>query len=331
MPHEIRLVTEADLRRTVTLDLEVIDCIAEAFRNLASGKVVMPPVLSMALPQINAEVDVKTAYVPGLEGFALKVSPGFFDNPKLGLPSLNGLVVLLSARTGLVEAVFLDNGYLTDVRTAAAGAVAARCLAPEDCSTVGVIGTGVQARLQVLAAGRVRTIETVLVWGRDGGKAERLAAELSDELGVAAEACTDRAELVGRSRLVITTTPAREPLLDADWLHPGLHITAMGSDQEDKNELDPQILVRADTVVCDRISQCEMLGELRSALATGALADTSKVAELGSVLAGTAVGRRSEDDVTVCDLTGTGVQDTAIATFALGKVRQGRAGTTITA
>jgi hypothetical protein len=184
MPHDIRLVTEADLRQSVTLDLEVIDCIVEAFRSLASGKVVMPPVLSMALPEVNAEVDVKTAYVPGLDGFALKVSPGFFDNPKLGLPSLNGLIVLLSARTGLVEAVFLDNGYLTDIRTAAAGAVAARCLAPEDCSTVGIIGTGVQARLQLLAASMVRNVKTALIWGRDDAKAEQLAAELAAELGI---------------------------------------------------------------------------------------------------------------------------------------------------
>jgi len=331
MPHEVRLVTEADLRETVGLDLEVIDCIAEAFRCLARGKVVMPPVLSMALPDINAEVDVKTAYVPGLDGFALKVSPGFFDNPKLGLASLNGLMVLLSARTGLVEAVFLDNGYLTDIRTAAAGAVAARCLAPEDCATVGIVGTGVQARLQLLAAARVRAIKAALIWGRDVDKAERLAAELSDELGIAVGACDDRAELMARSRLVITTTPAREPLLEADWLHPGLHITAMGSDQEDKNEIDPRILARADQVVCDRIGQCEKMGELRSALAAGALADTSAIVELGAVLTGAAQGRRSENDITLCDLTGTGVQDTAISTLALDKVRLDRAGTTINA
>jgi ectoine utilization protein EutC len=331
MPHDIRLVTEADLRRSVTLDLEVIDCIADAFRSLASGKVVMPPVLSMALPEVNAEVDVKTAYVPGLDGFALKVSPGFFDNPKLGLPSLNGLIVLLSARTGLVEAVFLDNGYLTDIRTAAAGAVAARCLAPEDCSTVGIIGTGVQARLQLHAASMVRKVRTALIWGRDAAKAEQLAAELAAELGIDVSACPDRADLVARSRLVITTTPAREPLLEAGWLHPGLHITAMGSDQEDKNELDPAILARADKVVCDRISQCEILGELRSALETGALAGAGAVAELGAVLSGSADGRRSEEDITVCDLTGTGVQDTAIATLALGKVKRTHAGTIITA
>lgn len=331
MAHEIKLLTEAELRRTVHLDLEAIDCVEEAFASLATGKVVMPPVLSMALPDANAEVDVKTAYVPGLDGFALKVSPGFFNNPSLGLPSLNGLMVLLSAKTGQVEAVFLDNGYLTDVRTAAAGAVAARHLAPSNVSTIGILGTGVQAKLQLIAAAKVRPAQKALIWGRDKDKAVQVAEEMKTALGINVTACADPAELVARSQLVVTTTPARQPVLHADWLHPGLHITAMGSDQEDKNELDPAVLARADLVVCDRISQCEKLGELRSALETGTLADVSGVSELGNVISGTAKGRQSEDDITVCDLTGTGVQDTAIATLALGKVKRANAGTTVLA
>ena len=129
---DIFVLTEADLRRCVTIDLEAIRVVEEAFRMLASGKVIMPPILSMEIPEAHGEVDVKTAYIPGFDGFAIKVSPGFFDNPKIGLPSLNGLMILFSAKTGLVEALLLDNGYLTDVRTAAAGAVAARHLAPAD-------------------------------------------------------------------------------------------------------------------------------------------------------------------------------------------------------
>jgi ornithine cyclodeaminase/alanine dehydrogenase-like protein (mu-crystallin family) len=121
MPREVTVLTESDLRRLVRLDLPAIDVVERAFAALASGAVVMPPVLSMAIPEANGEVDVKTAYIPGFDGFAIKVSPGFFDNPKIGLPSLNGLMILFSAKTGLVEALLLDNGYLTDVRTAAAG------------------------------------------------------------------------------------------------------------------------------------------------------------------------------------------------------------------
>ena len=126
------VLTEPDLRQIVRLDDSVVACVEDAFAALATKAVVMPPILRLDIAEHRGEVDVKTAYVPGLDGFAIKVSPGFFDNPKLGLPSLNGLMVLLSATTGLVEALLLDNGYLTDVRTAAAGAVAARHLSKPD-------------------------------------------------------------------------------------------------------------------------------------------------------------------------------------------------------
>src|SRR6056297_1574241 len=184
MPHDIRILTEAELREAVALDIETIDVIEQAFTALAGGDVVMPPIMSMDLPAANGEVDVKTAYIPGFEGFAIKVSPGFFDNPKLGLASLNGLMILFSAKTGLVEAVYLDNGYLTDIRTAAAGAVAARHLAQETVETAGVIGTGVQARLQMKAAHLARPFKTLLVWGRDAAKAKVCADDLAADLDV---------------------------------------------------------------------------------------------------------------------------------------------------
>ncbi|WP_299362737.1 cyclodeaminase [uncultured Paracoccus sp.] len=312
MPHDIRIVTEAELREIVTLDLALVDVVERAFAALSGGGVVMPPVLSMDLPAVNGEVDVKTAWMPGADGFAIKVSPGFFDNPKIGLPSLNGLMILLSASTGLVQAIFLDNGYLTDLRTAAAGAVAARHLAPHTVQTAGVIGAGVQARLQIEAAHLVRPFSRVLVHARDGDRARACAADLSRRLDVVAEAVDDPAALVAESQLVVTTTPSRTPVLRADWLHPGLHVTAMGSDQDGKSEVEPAALARADAYVCDRASQCAERGELRAALAAG-LWNSGTPPELGDVILGRASGRRSPDDITICDLTGTGVQDTAIA------------------
>ncbi|MBV7377679.1 cyclodeaminase [Maritimibacter dapengensis] len=323
MAHDIRIVTEAELRSALTLDLSIVDVVEQAFAKLAEGGVVMPPILSMELAEANGEVDVKTAYIPGFDGFAIKVSPGFFDNPKLGLPSLNGLMILFSAKTGLVEAVFLDNGYLTDLRTAAAGAVAARHLAPERVEVAGVIGTGVQARLQMQAAHLVRPFERVLVHGRNPDHAKACAADLRESLGVAAEV-TSGEDLVARSQLVVTTTPAKEPVLMADWLHPGLHITAMGSDQSGKNEIEPAALVAADLYVCDRVSQCEVSGELEAARAAGQMAGTPP--ELGSIIAG-GPGRMSQDQVTICDLTGTGAQDTAIASHVIKVL--GDAGTVI--
>lgn len=328
MPRDVTVLTEADLRGVVDIDLATIDIVERAFAALASGKVVMPPILSMAIPEMNGEVDVKTAYIPGFDGFAIKVSPGFFDNPKSGLPSLNGLMILFSAKTGLVEALLLDNGYLTDVRTAAAGAVAARHLAPRIVTTAGVLGTGVQARLQLQAAHLVRPFGKALVWGRDIDKARACANDIAAALGIEAEARTDAESVVAESQLVVTTTPAEEPVLRAAWLHPGLHITAMGSDQSGKNELEPAALARADFYVADRVSQCELLGELRSAIRAG-LWSAGTPPELGEIVTGAKPGRTSDDQITICDLTGTGAQDTAIATFAVQAARAAGAGSTI--
>nr|WP_321507982.1 cyclodeaminase [uncultured Celeribacter sp.] len=325
-PHDIRIVTEAQLRACIGLDAQTVDTVEEGFRALAAGGVVMPPVLSMDLEAQNAEVDVKTAYVPGFDGFALKVSPGFFDNPKRGLPSLNGLMILLSAKTGLVQAVFLDNGYLTDLRTAAAGAVAARHLAPE-IETAGVLGTGVQARLQMQAAHLVRPFKRCLVWGRDAEKAAACARDIAKTTGAQTEVMTEIAPLVARSQLVVTTTPARSPLISADMLHDGLHITAMGSDQSDKCEIAPEALDAAHLYVCDRVSQAEHLGELGRARAQGLM--LPEPPELGQIIAGTSPGRKDAQQITICDLTGTGVQDTVIATLAARRL--GDAGTVISA
>ena len=330
MAHDILILTEAELRKAVPLDIAAIDVVERAFAALAEGGVVMPPVMSMELAAAHGEVDVKTAYIPGFDGFAIKVSPGFFDNPRLGLPSLNGLMILFSAQTGLVEALFLDNGYLTDVRTAAAGAVAARHLAPETVEVAGVIGTGMQARLQIAAAHLVRPFGRVLVWGRDAEKAAACARDIAGMTGVRAEYCPDPQALVAQSQLVVTTTPAREPVLRADWLHPGLHVTAMGSDQPGKNEVEAAALARADLYVADNAAQCASLGELRAAeragLWTGGLPP-----ELGEVITGKCPGRTAPGQITICDLTGTGAQDTAIATHAAALARAAGSGVKITA
>jgi ornithine cyclodeaminase len=325
---DILVLAEAELRRSVKLNLEAVQVVEDAFRMLASGKVVMPPILSMDISDAHGEVDVKTAYIPGFDGFAVKVSPGFFDNPKIGLPSLNGLMILLSAKTGLVEALLLDNGYLTDVRTAAAGAVAARHLAPSHVETAGVMGAGVQARLQIEAAHLVRPFKRVLVWSRNAEKAEACTLDISETLGIPAEVATAQ-ETVQQSQLVVTATPAREPILKAEWLHAGLHITAMGSDQAGKNEIAAEAVGKADLYVCDRVSQAERLGELRAAREGGHLSHVVPP-ELGQIIAGRE-GRRSDGEITICDLTGTGAQDTAIATHALKAAKVAGAGIVIKA
>ncbi len=288
----------------------------DAFTALASGRVVMPPILHMALPDVSGEVDVKTAWLPELPSFAIKVSPGFFANPKRGLPSLSGLMMLLSAETGRLEALLLDNGYLTDLRTAAAGAVAARHLAHANARVAGVLGAGTQARLQIEALTLVRPIGRVLVWARDQAKAEAYAEAMAERLGFDVVPVASPERLVLEADVVVTATSARSPLVVADWLHPGLHVTAIGADAPDKNELHPGVLAYADRLVCDSRAQCALYGELHHGL--GQHADLA-VTELGEITAGRQPGRQSGDEITVCDLTGTGVQDTAVALLAYRK------------
>ncbi|MGE8167319.1 ectoine utilization protein EutC [Pseudomonas putida] len=312
----ITLLSEADLRSCITLDRDALDAIEQAFAALATTSVAMPPILRLDVPEHNGEVDVKTAYLPGLARFAIKVSPGFFDNPSLGLPSLNGMMMLLSARTGLLDALLLDNGYLTAVRTAAAGAVAARWLSRADSRRMALIGNGEQARLQLQALRLVRPIEQVKVWGRDAEKTAALCHELGRDGCLQVQACLDVDQAMQAVDIAITCTPSREPLIQPHHLQPGLHITAMGSDAEHKNEIAPQALAQLDRYVADRLSQTRVLGELHHALRAGAVSADAEFSELGQIVAGLRPARQTDAEVTLCDLTGTGVQDTAIANLA---------------
>jgi ectoine utilization protein EutC len=323
---DVTILTESDLRALVPLDAEAVAVVEDAFRALATRPVVMPPILRLDVREANGEVDVKTAYVPGLDSFAIKISPGFFDNPEIGLPSVNGLMVVLSAKTGLLEAALLDNGYLTDVRTAAAGAVAAKYLARRDAETAAILGAGVQARLQLEALTLVRPIRRARIWARDAGKAERVAADLAATLGIEVTGAADAEAAVSGADIIVTTTPARAPILEAGWLRPGQHLTAMGSDAEHKNEIDPALVAKADLYVPDRLSQTRILGELHHAIEAGLVEADRVFDELGAIVAGRAEGRVSDDQTTFADLTGTGVQDTAISSLARQRAKDAHAG-----
>ncbi|WP_151612789.1 ectoine utilization protein EutC [Sinorhizobium alkalisoli] len=323
----MKILTERELRRIVPLDREAVACVEEAFHALATKAVAMPPILRLDIPEHRGEVDVKTAYVPGLDGFAIKISPGFFDNPKIDLPSTNGMMVVLSSRTGLVRALLLDNGYLTDVRTAAAGAVAAKHLSRQDASVAAILGAGMQARLQLEALALVRPIREARLWARDAAKAEATARALSEKLGFPVEGVNDAKAAVTGTDIIVTTTPSEAPILKAEWLQPGQHVTAMGSDAEHKNELDPQAILRG-TYVADSLKQTRRLGELHHAIAAGLVTQDAEFAEIGEVIAGVKAGRTTAEEITIADLTGTGIQDTAIATLAVGRANAADAGTT---
>jgi ornithine cyclodeaminase len=326
MRDPVTILTEADLRALVPLDRAAIDCVEDAFRALATKPVAMPPILRLDIPEHRGEVDVKTAYVPGIDHFAIKISPGFFGNPEIGLPSTNGMMVVLSARTGLVQALLLDNGYLTDVRTAAAGAVAARHLSRADSTTAAILGAGMQAEMQAIALSLVRPVRAFRIWARDPARAAALGARLVARGFTASDCATPEAATLGAD-VIVTTTPATRPILqDAA---PGQHITAMGSDAEHKNEVAPALLARA-TYIADRLSQTRVLGELHHAIAAGAIPADRQFGELGQVIAGLAPGRSAPDQITLADLTGTGIQDTAIAALAVTRARAAGAGMSFT-
>ncbi|SCB61770.1 ornithine cyclodeaminase [Rhizobium aethiopicum] len=321
------ILTEAELRKVITLDRDAVGCVEQAFEALATKAVAMPPILRLDIPEHRGEVDVKTAYIPGFEGFAIKISPGFFDNPKIGLPSTNGMMVLLSSRTGLVQALLLDNGYLTDVRTAAAGAVAAKHLARENCTVVAILGAGMQARLQLEALTLVRPIGEARIWARDTAKAEAAAADLTKKLGFPVTAISDPRRAISGADIIVTTTPSEKPIIQAGWLAPGQHLTAMGSDAEHKNEIDPAVIAAASLYVADNLKQTRRLGELHHAIDAGLVAGDADFTELGQIVAGRIPGRTQSDQITIADLTGTGIQDTAIATLAFARAGAANAGT----
>lgn len=325
----IRILTEIDLRQIISLDLETVACVEDAFRALAGGGVSMPPILRLDIPAERGEVDVKTAYIPGLDSFAIKISPGFFNNPSIGLPSTNGLMIQFSARTGLIEALLLDNGYLTDVRTAAAGAVAAKHLSRTDANIATIFGAGMQARLQLQALTLVRPIKEARIWARDYMKAGQTAKELTETLAIPVKAIADAREACRDADIIVTTTPSETPLLQADWLKPGQHVTAMGSDAEHKNELDPSTFKRSIIYVADSLNQTRRLGELHHAINAGVVSSDAIFPELGQIILEAETFHRDPDAITVCDLTGTGVQDTAIARLATQRASARQAGASI--
>lgn len=309
----VTILKEHEIRDCVQLDLEVIGVIEDAFASLARGEAVVPPILALEIPEFRGETDVKTAYIRGLDIFGIKVASGFFDNPELGLPSVSGLILVLDSETGFLRAILLDNGYLTNVRTGAAGGVAGRHLAANEVETAGVIGAGAQARYQMIALKQVRAFKRLLVYSIAPEEIPTYIEEMGPELGVEIEAATSVEEVVRESDVVVTTTPAREPYLKADWLHPGLHITAMGADMEGKQELFPDVLRKADVLACDQKSQCLRLGELHHGVEQGVISADANIQELGEIITGRRQGRLDQDQVTVCDLVGIGVQDTAIS------------------
>ena len=319
---ELPIISEAELRAVVSPALAV-DVIRQAFHADGEGRTQVPNVINLDVPSGPGEFHIKTAHIDGVPHIAVKVASGFYENAEKGLPSGSGLMALFDAATGLPAALLLDNGFLTDLRTGAAGGVAGECLARRAIGTVGVIGSGVQARWQVRCLRVVRAFTRIVAWSPTRAHLDAYCVEMQSD-GYEPVVAAGPEEVCAAADVLITTTPSRRPLVRVEWLRPGMHVTAVGSDAPGKQELDAECLSRADIVCVDRLVQCASFGELAGGLQRGLLRDADAV-QLGHLVAGRSPGRTSNHQITIADLTGVGFQDTAIASAAFGWVLERRA------
>ncbi len=295
-----------------------LQLIADGFVAYSEGRLNVPPVGHLGFSEPPGECHIKYGHILGDEFFAVKIATGFYGNSTLGLPSGSGIILLFSARTGFPEVLLDDAGYLTDVRTAMAGSLCARYLAPKNVQRIGIVGAGVQARLQLHYLRYATNCKDVTVWARNTEQADKFRSDIADR-GYRAEATDSLEDLCGASNLIVTTTPATEPLLMSDWVQPGTHITAVGSDGGGKQELDPALFAKADLCVVDSISQCTAYGEASYAIAGGYITQ-DRLIELGTVIGGNEAARKTDNDISIADLTGVAVQDIQIAKSILAKL-----------
>jgi ornithine cyclodeaminase/alanine dehydrogenase-like protein (mu-crystallin family) len=305
----VRILLEGDVCEALDM-VPCIEACERAFAAYSTGAAELPSVIHLEVPESGGQIHVKAGHLHGAPYYAVKAASGFY---KADPPAIDGLVVVFDARDGAPAAILLDGGLVTNMRTGAAGGVAARHLAPERVETVAVIGTGLQAGYQLDALALVRPgFSRVKLWGRSPEHAARCVEGLRVRPGLPPgctyEAAASVQDAVEGADVVITCTASMAPLLMDGMVPAGAHITAVGSDGAGKQELDPAILERADLLVVDSRDQCSRLGELQHAPDQEA-----RAIELGEICAGLHLGRADRSQLTVCDLTGLGVQDVAAA------------------
>ena len=297
--------------RQVLKNLDPAALIEAGFVAYSQGKAVVPPVGELLFEHPPGDVHIKYGYLIGGDYYVVKIASGFYENVHIGLPPNSGLMLLFEQKTGALKSILLDEGYLTNVRTAVAGAIAAKYLAPRQVEAIGVLGTGIQARMQVQFLQPYISCRNLVAWGRTPAHLDAYKSEM-EASGYIVKTTAHPSEVAALCNLIVTATPSKKPLLSASQIRSGTHITAMGSDTPEKNELASEVLKKADMVVADSVSQCRERGELHHALKTNAI-DEASVIELGNIIADPSLGRMSEDQITVADLTGVAVQDIQIA------------------
>jgi ornithine cyclodeaminase len=285
--------------------------IENAFIAFSNGDVVVPPPGYLRFSQPPGDMHIKYGHQQGDDIFVIKVATGFYDNPKLGQPSSNGLMLILSAQTGQPLCLLEDQGYLTDKRTGIAGALITHTLATQQGRRVGVVGTGVQAREQLIALKQLEPNIAISAWGRNTEALSRYVQDMQS-MGIVVAPYKELSTLCRQSNVLVTTTASQSALIRSEWVQAGTHITALGADAPDKQELDPDLFKRASRVFVDSRSQCIDHGETRQAIQQH-IVNQNDLIEFGELLQNKQRYQRQTQDITIADLTGIAAQDIAIA------------------
>ena len=285
--------------------------IEEGFIAYSQGKSVVPPVGELIFKDPPGDVHIKYGYLIDDDYYVIKIASGFYESQEPDQYTSDGLMLLFKKGTGELACTLLDECYLTHVRTAAAGAVVAKYLAPKNVNRIGIFGAGMQGRMQLKYLKSIINSRDVMVWGLNQKELDEYKKDM-EQLGYSIQTTLNASEIASNCNLIVTATPSTSPLLSADQIQKGVHITAMGSDTPEKNELDPRILQKADLVIADSISQCLLRGEIHHAIKAGLL-NEEDIVELGNVIVDKELQRSSEGQITVADLTGVAVQDIQIS------------------
>ena len=304
-----QIITLDQIKSTLP-QLDPVSAIEQGFVAYSQGKVVVPPVGEMIFKDPPGDVHIKYGFIKDDDYYVIKIASGFYNNPKLNLPTTNGMMLLFHQKTGSLIAILLDQGYLTEIRTAAAGAVVAKYLAPKNVHRIGILGAGTQGRLQLEMLKPIIDCNDVIVFSRTQSRLDEYLKTIKP-LGYNIQTTLNAADVAATCNLIVTATTAQSPLLSAADIRPGTHITAVGSDTPEKIELDPYLLQKADLIVADSIEQCLIRGEIYHALKAG-LIQKDNLLELGNVINHPKLSRQSDDQITIADLTGVAVQDIQI-------------------
>jgi alanine dehydrogenase len=319
------ILSETQVKSLLDLD-ELIAALAQAHRQYSTGNAVMPVRLVVPLPQIQGRITSMPGYLNDDKALGMKVVTYFQDNPQRGLPAILATIMLFSADTGKMIAA-MDGAYITAIRTACASALATRTLANADTPVLGILGAGVQARAHIHALSQVRQLQRIKIYSPSADSALSIKAELEPQCGVTIEVAPTAEDTVRDSDLLVTVSTAKEPIVSAAWLKPGVHINAVGSHRPDLREIDGATLKKARVIVDSREAIMAECGDILLALKEGSISEADIHGEIGEVLAGTKAGRVSAEEITLYKSVGIAIQDVATAQLVYRKALERNVGT----